>query len=142
MYLIRQLALSGASLLAAAVAAPALAVQLSNQPPSNVANVKTTGAVERGGTIDVVDMQKKTITVDGVKYALPSMPVAIHASTGATIGTVAELTAGTKIRFNTSKYNYAAQDQVNEVWVIGAISKPIAKKPIRNTPGRNKPGNP
>lgn len=140
MYLLRQLTFSGAVLLA--VSAPALAVQVSNQPQSNAASANTTGVVERGGTVDAVDMQKRTLIVDGIKFALPSKPVSIHASTGTTIKNATELTAGTKIRFNTSKYNYSAQEQVNEIWVVGQISKPVAKRPIRNTPGRNKPGNP
>ena len=135
-----QLTFSNALLIA--VAGPALAVEISNQPQSYASTTTTSSVVERGGTVDAVDLQKKTIAVDGVKYALPSTPVAIHASSGTAIKSAAELTAGTTIRFTTSKPSYSTQGQVNEIWVVGPIKKLVDKKPIRNTPGKNKPGNP
>ena len=140
MSLLRQFTLSSAVLLTCA--APALAVQVSNQPQFHASKTTTSSVVERGGTVDAVDTKNGTIAVDGVKYTLSSSPVAIHASSGTAIKNAAELTAGTTIRFNTSKQSYSTQGQVNEIWVVGPIKKLVDKKPIRNTPGKNKPGNP
>lgn len=110
-----------AAVMAALVASlqPSLAT-MAHDPlasPATPVPANTTSIVERGGTVQRVDPVKKIIVVDGVSYALSSSPVVIHLPSGRAAGQLAELNTGTKIRFNTSKYNFSAQPQVVEIWV-------------------------
>jgi hypothetical protein len=125
MNLIRQFVISSTLLLA--IAQPSLAVQARNQIAPSPAGVSSTGIVERGGTVDAVDLAKKTIVVDNVKYALTAMPVKIHAPAGKGDEKAFQLKAGMQILFNTSKANYAAQDQVSEIWVTSVGGKPAKR---------------
>ena len=125
MNLIRQLVASSTLLLA--VSQPSLAIQARNQIAPAPASVSSTGIVERGGTIDAVDLAKKTIVVDTIKYALTAMPVTVHAPAGTRDEKAFQLKAGMQILFNTSKANYSAQEQVQEIWVTSLGNKPIKK---------------
>lgn len=122
---IRQLVVSSTLLLA--ISQPSLAVMVRNQIAPSPASLSTTGIVERGGTVNAVDLPKKTIVVDKVKYALSAMPVKVHAPAGQGNEQAFQLKAGMQIRFNTSKANFSAQEQVQEIWVMSLGNKPIKK---------------
>lgn len=95
---------------------PAFSVQVIDESrPKN--SFVTTTTVERGGTVDSVNTQKKSITVDGQTYGLASTPPIVHAPPGNYITGLGAIRAGARIRFNTTKYNYAGLDQVTEVWI-------------------------
>ena len=125
MNLIRQLVAS--STLLRAVSQPSLAVQAHNQIAPAPASARSTGIVERGGTIDEVDLAKKTIVIDNVKYPLTAMPVKVHAPAGTANEKAFQLKAGMQILFNTSKANYSAQEQVQEIWVTSTGNQSIKK---------------
>lgn len=125
MNLIRQLIVSSTLLLA--ISQPSLAVQVRGQSAPSPTSASATGIVERGGTIDAVDLAKKTMVVDKVKYALTAMPVKVHAPAGTDDKKAFPLKAGMQIRFNTSKANYSAQEQVQEIWVTSLGTKPVKK---------------
>ena len=125
MNLIRQLI--ALSVLVLAASQPSLAVQVSNQMASSPASANATGFLERGGTIDAVDPAKRTMVVDKVKYPFSAMPVKIHAPAGTSNDKAFQLKAGMQIRFNTSKSNYAVQEQVQEIWVTSVGKNPLKK---------------
>lgn len=125
MNLIRQIIVLSTLLLA--VSQPTMAVQVRGQSAPIPAGASSTGPIERGGTVDAVDFGKKTIIVDKVKYALAAMPVKVHAPTGTGNEKAFQLKAGMQIRFNTSKSNYARQEQVQEIWVTSLGSNAIKK---------------
>lgn len=136
---LRYLLLAGVSLLAANV--PALAVKINNQSQSSAIRANSSEPIERGGIVDFVDMESKTMSVDGTIYTLPQSPLELYAVTGAGLGNVYELTRGTKIQFKTSQYNFSNKNQVNEIILIGQLNPPSKPQPLKNTPGKNKPGN-
>lgn len=115
MNLMHQFAVTSTLILA--ISQAALAVQVSNQITPSPASVSSSGIVERGGTIDTVDLANKILVVDKVKYALPAIPVKVHALAGKIEERNGQLKAGMQIRFNTSKANYSAQEQVQEIWI-------------------------
>jgi len=123
MNLIRQSVVVGATLLLSTQ--PALAVKVLNQPTPISTSINSTGIIERGGTVNAVDFGKKFIVVDKVKFALPAVPVKVHAPSGGE--KVIQLKVGMQIRFNTAKSNYARQEQVQEIWVTSSGSKPPIK---------------
>ena len=125
MNLIRQLI--ALSVLVLAASQPSLAVQVSSQMAPSPASANATGILERGGTIDAVDPAKRTMVVDKVKYPFSAMPVKIHAPAGTSNDKAFQLKAGMQIRFNTSKSNYAVQEQVQEIWVTSVGNKPLKK---------------
>ncbi|MEI8169009.1 MAG: hypothetical protein WCG50_05005 [Rhodoferax sp.] len=125
MNLIRQFVIACATF--SMIGQPALAVKVVNEPPQNSVYVSSTGLVERGGTVDAVDFGKKTIVVNKVKYVLATTPIKVHAPTRKSDDKAFQLKAGMQIRFNTSKANYAMQEQVLEIWVTGLGSKPVKK---------------
>ena len=94
-------------------------------PP--VASVPTgsnpTATVERGGTINLVDRNKKIVVVDGITYPY-SPEIKTHAVQGKAQGKPPELKAGMQIRFNTSKERISAPDRINEIWVTSLDGKP------------------
>ncbi len=120
----------------------AQAIQLSGSVQAVGNGIVAGREVQRGGTVEAVDMRSKTITVDGVQYSMPDKSQVVHQSTTNLSGGTSPLRVGTKIRFNTSKHNYANKDQVTDIWIVSQPKGPIESKAIRNTPGRNKPGNP
>lgn len=95
---------------------PAFSVQVINESRPNNSFV-TTNTVERGGTVDSVNTQKKSITVDGQTYGLASTPLIVHAPPGNNTTGLGAIRTGARIRFNTTKNNYAGLDQVVEVWI-------------------------
>lgn len=101
-----------------------LAVQASGQITPRPSSIDTTGTVERGGTINVVNLAGKIMVVDGVSYAFSSMPVKIYDSFGKAQDKSFVLKAGMQIRFSTSKENWSARDQVREIWVTSIGNKP------------------
>jgi hypothetical protein len=104
------------SITAVCLVRPAFSVQVINETrPKN--SFVTTNTVERGGTVDSVNTQKKSITVDGQTYSLASTPPIVHAPPGIDTKGLGAIRAGARIRFNTTKYNYAGLDQVTEVWI-------------------------
>lgn len=125
MNLIRQFIIASTTSLV--MAQPSLAVQVQNQPPPAPARGSSTNIVERVGTINAVDLVKRSIVIDRVKYALPLSPVAIHAPTDKDAGQHFQLKAGMNIRFSTSKANFAMQEQVQEIWVTSLGTKPANK---------------
>lgn len=115
MNFMHQLTISGALLLV--ISQGALAVQVSNQVALGTTGVRASGTVERGGTINTVDLAHKSLVVDKVKYALPATPVKVHSLAGKVEERNGQLKVGMQIRFNTSKANYAAQEQIKEIWI-------------------------
>ena len=108
-----------------AVSQPVLAVQPGGQIAPSPSTVNTTGNIERGGTVNAIDLQKKTIVVDGVSYPISAGSVKIHTLSNKTSERISELKAGMQIRFSSSKDNWSRQEQVREIWVTS---------PARNQP--------
>jgi hypothetical protein len=121
MKLLRQLAVASITLLA--MMQPSFAVKPSGSPEPSVSAVSSTGIMERGGTIEAVDVRNRNVIVDGVKYVLPAKPVVTHNASLRDLKNGSALRVGMKIRFNTSKHNYSAKEQVDEVWVVGSTKK-------------------
>ena len=94
-------------------------------PP--VASVPTgsnpTATVERGGTINLVDRNKKIVVIDGISYPY-STAIKTHALPSKTQGNPPEFKSGMQIRFNTSKERGSAPDRINEIWVTSLDGKP------------------
>lgn len=112
--------------LSALLSAPPLswAVQPSGQIAPPPASVDTSGIVERGGTINIVNSTQKTLVIDGVSYLLPATPVTLHDAVGKPLSKNFVLKAGMQIRFNTSKKAGAAKDEIREIWVTRLDGKP------------------
>ena len=99
-----------------------MAVEPKGQPkPTSVGKSDT---VERGGTINVVNLSNKTIMVDAVSYPMSATPVIIYDDAGRPLGKDFALKAGMQIRFSTSKKNWAVRDEVREIWVTSIDGKP------------------
>ncbi len=62
--------------------------------------------------------------VDGVRHTFSAMPVKVHGLVGKGQGKAVELKAGMQIRFNSSKHNFSAQDQVIEIWITSEAGDP------------------
>jgi hypothetical protein len=110
--------------LLAAVPALALAVQPSQATAPTPASAGATAIVERGGTIEAVDVKKKAIVVEGVTYQLPVGSVKIHWPANRVSGRLSELKAGMQIRFTSVNDSWARQTQVREIWVTSQPAKP------------------
>lgn len=122
--------LVASSALIIAVSQPALAIKAINAPAPVATPTAKTSVVERGGTVTGVDLPSKTITVDNIKYMLPTVSANIHAHNGSkNTDRAAELKAGMQIRFNTSKENFSAQQQIVEIWVtrLATVSPQLLK---------------
>ena len=127
MNLLSRLVVAGTVLLA--IAQPSLAITPGGQPIPSAAISASPSIVERGGTINTIDAAKKSMVVDGVAYAFSAMPVTVHGLVGKGQGKAVELKAGMlragmQIRFNSSKHNFSAQDQVIEIWVTKEAGDP------------------
>lgn len=96
---------------------PSLAVMVSGQMRPSPASASTTSIVERGGTVNAIDLKKKTIVVDGVSYAFVATNVKIHSPSGKTQEKAVKLKTGMQIRFSSSRDPFSGQDQVREIWV-------------------------
>lgn len=97
--------------------------------PSALAVIK----IERGGTINSIDLKKKLILVDGVSWSLAGASVKgiASASNGSktsqfesTLG-LSDLKPGMPIRFVTVKKNTSNQDQILEIIVtVSQVMRP------------------
>lgn len=107
----------------------ALAIQpaTANQPIVVSNSVATSAVIERGGTVNAVDWRNRNLTVDNVSFAISASPVVVHGLAGKRNAQVADLKPGMQIRFNTSKQNFSATDQVIEIWVTASAAKAIRK---------------
>lgn len=103
-----------------AVPALVLAVQPGNSPVPPNAGAAATGTIERGGTVDAVDLRKQAIVVEGVAYILPVGSVKIHWPSNRVSGQLSELKGGMQIRFNSTTDSSSKQKQVREIWVTGS----------------------
>lgn len=112
------------STLLLAIAQPSLAVMVSGQIRPSPASASTTSIVERGGTVNAIDLKKKTIVVDGVSYAFVATTVKIHSPSGKTQEKAVALKAGMQIRFSSSKDSMSGRDQVREIWVTSVGGNP------------------
>lgn len=106
---------------------PAFSIQMVNEVWSVKKDAVAIKILERGGTVDTVNSDKKTISIDGRTYMLAATPVVIHSASGKEIQEVGSIRAGTKIRFNTTKNNYAAQEQIVEMWISETGKSPKSK---------------
>jgi len=122
MYLLSRLVVAGTALLA--IAQPSLAITPGGQPIPSAAISASPSIVERGGTINSIDAAGKSMIVDGVRHTFSAMPVKVHGLVGKGQGKAVELKAGMQIRFNSSKHNFSAQDQVIEIWITSEAGDP------------------
>jgi hypothetical protein len=110
---------AGAVLLVLAQAAPAI------QPAGGVAPPRpgpiASEPIERGGTIEGVDLARQAILVDGVVYTIPRGSVRIHFAPNRISTTLADLKRGMQIRFTSQKDFGAPHVQVLEIWVTGTL---------------------
>lgn len=95
---------------------PAFSIQVVNEARSPSTGMVPIKVVERGGTVDTVNSEKKIIAIDGRSYVLAAA-VVVHSASGKDIQGVGSIRPGTKVRFNTTKNNYAAQEQIVEIWI-------------------------
>ena len=115
------------TMLLLAASQPSLHVQVSNLMSSSPAIDNVTGIHERRVSFYGVDPAKRTMVVENVKYPFFAMPVKIHELAGTSNDKAFQLKAGMQIRFNTSKSNYAVQEQVQEIWVTSVGKNPLKK---------------
>ena len=115
-----------AGLIALALVPNAVAVMVKGAPAS-ASPVAPPAVIERGGTVEMADLKQRTLMVDGQTYALSAGALIIHGPSGAPSNKPQELKRGMKIRFNTSKANYSAQEQVIEIWIVPEAPKPKPK---------------
>ncbi len=106
---------------------PVFAVMVTGQPKPNPYSQAATGVVERGGSIDAIDIAKKSLTVDKQSYVLASTSVTVHSGRGDGLEKLDSLKPGTKIRFKTTKYNQSNQEQVSEIWISIAPKAAVKK---------------
>ena len=102
-------------------------LSLAVQPTGSIAPGRGPGQadiIERGGTVEAVDVKKQAIVVDGISYAIPAGSVRIHSLTNHISGLLSELKVGMQIRFSSSKDHASNQTQVREIWVTGLGGRP------------------
>jgi hypothetical protein len=76
--------------------------------------------IERGGTVDGIDLARQAILVDGIVYAIPRGSVRIHLPPNRVSTSLSDLKRGMQIRFTSQKDFGAQLVQVREIWVTGA----------------------
>ena len=79
---------------------------------------ETTTVIERGGTVNAVDPEKGTITVDDVAYRMNPRTLPIHPSPRSGASKFSVMPIGSKIQFRTSRPAFSGQESVTEVWVV------------------------
>lgn len=87
----------------------------------------TSGTIERGGSITAVDLQNKTITVDGVTYPLLAASLTVHSADPLIAGNPLNLQKNMRIRFNTI-IDTRRNERVSEIWITNPGSDPTQKK--------------
>lgn len=85
--------------------------------PANTSVVNTSGTIERGGMINSIDLDHKTISIDGITYPLPTSSVSIHPGGHRVEGKNLSLEKGMLIRFNTVKEKYSDREIIKEIWI-------------------------
>lgn len=100
-----------------ALSHPAWAIQPLGQTRPSPASADSMRLVERGGTVNAIDLAKKTMVVDGVNYAIAATPAKIHALSSKPLEPAFELKAGMQIRFSTFKDPASGLIQAREIWV-------------------------
>ncbi|WP_313953682.1 hypothetical protein [Accumulibacter sp.] len=96
---------------------PSLAIQPGGLNAVQTTSASSTNLVERGGTVDAIDSNNRTIVVDGVSYEFQSVSVKINPLAGDSKQKAFKLKAGMQIRFSTARNYSSGRDQVREVWV-------------------------
>lgn len=107
---------AAAVLLAMAQLAPA--VQPAGMAPPSQSGPAAGEPTERGGTVDGVDLGRRSILVDGVPYTVHG-PIRIHLTPSRVSTALADLRRGMQIRFTSVKDRSSPQSQVREIWVTG-----------------------
>lgn len=106
-------------------AAPlALAVRPIEAPAPARPGAVDTGPVERGGTIESLDLQKQAIVIEGVSYMVPVGSMPIHWPANRVTGQWRDLKAGMQIRFSTVRDESRRQHQLREIWVTRMATAP------------------
>lgn len=87
-------------------------------PDATAPSASTPGSIARGGTIDAVNVQNSTITVDGATYRFHAGIVKVHSEDPSTPAANAlNLRKGMQIRFTTVKETGGSSEKVTEIWV-------------------------
>ena len=107
------------SILCGAVFAPvSLAVTTVGGGLYDKALTVTPTSVERGGTVNAVDQEKGTISVDDGVYRFDPKTVPIHPSSRSGASKLSVMPIGSKIKFRTSRTTSSDLETVTEVWVV------------------------
>ena len=93
-----------------------------NQPKPNTLESEKL-LVEQGGTILMVDYNKRTVNIDGVVYIVPLVGLKINNESKNRLADNNRLIVGMQLRFTASKANYSNQMQLQEVWITKLPSK-------------------
>ncbi|GEM_PF-1926284 len=93
----------------------------------NMPSTNTSGTIERGGAITDIDLQNKTITVDGVIYPLLATSLRVNSADPLVAGTPLNLQKNMRIRFSTIK-DTGANERVSEIWITNPGSGRAQKK--------------
>jgi len=110
-----------------AICQGAFAIRATNAPAPSTNNNATTGIIDRGGTLEAVNIGKKTITVNGMSYALSPASLTIHSASNKEPVKLESLKPGAKIRFRTSKTNFTGQEHASEIWIVDTGSAAVKK---------------
>lgn len=124
MNFLHSLVTAGTFLLVTAHPAQAIAPNGQSKPPSSI---DTAGTIERGGTVNAIDLKERKLVVDGVTFVLTAAPVKITPPLNEQQGNNFQLKPGMQIRFTTSKENYSNQAQVREIWITSR-AKNVSKQ--------------
>lgn len=106
---------------------PTLAIQVGGLNGVQPSSAGSTNLVERGGTVDAIDSNNRTMVVDGVSYEFQSGSVKVNPLASYTKQKAFQLKPGMKIRFSTAKNYSSGRDQVREVWVSSVGSNTSAQ---------------
>ena len=104
------------SLLAAA-APLALAVRPTEAVAPGRPTEFDTGPVDRGGTVEAIDRDRRAVVIEGVSYAIPLGSIPIHWPSNKVSGQWNDLKPGMQIRFSSVKDEAKRQQLVREIWV-------------------------
>jgi len=91
--------------------------QPTSQKSDSFSAIKTR-PIERGGSINSIDVTRGIIVINGMTYALSRASVQIHPLAGRLTDKTIVLKSGMDVRFNTVKVNATALEQVVEIWVV------------------------
>jgi len=101
-----------------AVSGPnAYSTQVINQLPPTTSKAIVGSIVERGGTVDLLDLKAKTMTIDGRVYGCDVNSVVFHPSSSKDVQILRSIRPGSKIRFNTVWRQSLRVNQITEIWM-------------------------